>query len=538
MKTKIYVNRLGYITHMSKKAAVAGGGKSFELVRCNDEKIVYAGLLSDYAFDEASGERIAEIDFSGFRLKGRYFIRCGRKNSAEFSITDNPYTDFKNALLHGFYYNRCGKTDENFAGIFAHDKCHSDEALLFNNPGKSKDVSGGWHDSGSYGKYTVTACIALGHVLNAFLFFPDTFSGSTAVPEAHGGLPDILGECRWGLEWLLKMQASNGGAYHKVCSLNTSGCVTPENDNDKQYIFPVSHQATACLTAVCALAAGIYARYDTDFADLLQSAAFNGWIWLTNNPDYKPFSNPASVKYSVLGDMSDDNLSDEMFWTVCELYAMTGEKLFSDKIEELYKSVLCTGFAVGNVGGFGAVAYMRCRHARSLEVERSIRLQFRIEADNLYSIAEKSGFRTIITPEQYIRGSNIKILTGAVTLIAAYMILHCEDYIRVAAEQLNYILGKNPMDIIYATGFGDSGVKNPHHRPSAFDDIDEPVPGLVVTGPDLMRDDDFAKWNIPHNTPPAKCYYDIGLCYSSNETNILCNSAALFVTAFLDSPDV
>ena len=91
------------------------------------------------------------------------------------------------------------------------------------------------------------------------------------------------------------------------------------------------------------------------------------------------------------------------------------------------------------------------------------------------------------------------------------------------------------MGISYVTGFGTNYAKNPHHRMSAFDDIDEAVPGMVVIGPNSKSDDDFAKWNIPKGTPPAKCYCDNNFCYSTNETSIGCCSATLFVTAFFDT---
>ena len=85
------------------------------------------------------------------------------------------------------------------------------------------------------------------------------------------------------------------------------------------------------------------------------------------------------------------------------------------------------------------------------------------------------------------------------------------------------------------TGMGAVPVQNPHHRQSAFDEVDQPVPGMVMTGPNSNRSDDYARWNIPNNTPPAKCYCDAGFCYSTNEAAINANSAALFVTAFFEA---
>lgn len=36
------------------------------------------------------------------------------------------------------------------------------------------------------------------------------------IPESGNGVPDILDEARYELDWMLKMQDDNGGVYHKV----------------------------------------------------------------------------------------------------------------------------------------------------------------------------------------------------------------------------------------------------------------------------------------------------------------------------------
>ncbi len=535
VKGKIHIDQLGYITHMPKKAVCVGTGSSFEIVDIHSDKIMYAGVLPPFKFDEASGENVSAADFSSFNLPGEYCIKIGRKRSDTFTISDKPYTKFKNTVLKALYLNRCGATDSDYAGDYAHEKCHSAEAMLFENNDIKLDVSGGWHDSGSYGKYTVTACTALGHMLYAYKLFPEAFKEKNNIPQGLKDMPDILCECRTELEWLLKMQDRDGGVYHKVCTLKPSGLVLPDEDKEQMYIFPCSHQATANFIAVAALASGIYSEFDSDFADLLESAAFNGWIWLSNRPEYKPFFNPPAVKYSTVGDYSDENFGDDLFWAACELYSMTGEDIFRKKIFELYRSVGVTGFVPANVGGFGALAYILCSRPKDVEVERSIRLQYRIEADNLTSISEKSGYGTALKYDEYGMGSNITVLTKAMVLIYAYILLKCENYRNIAEEQLDYILGKNPMGVCYVTGMGAVPVQNPHHRQSAFDEVDQPVPGMVMTGPNSNRSDDYARWNIPNNTPPAKCYCDAGFCYSTNEAAINANSAALFVTAFFEA---
>lgn len=535
MRSAIHINQLGYPADMPKKAVFTGSGTGFEVISAYSGRTMYAGTMTSFGFDEASGDEVKTADFSQFNLEGRYYIHAGRRRSDTFDICAKPYTELKNALLKAFYYNRCGAAlDRDYAGEYTHNMCHSDNAVLYHNKDVSADVSGGWHASGNYGRYVTVTCTAAAHMLYAYKLFPSAFPEKGNIPEG-GDMPDILCECRHGLEWLLKMQTRGGGVYHKVSPAGESAFALPEDDTSQMYIFPCSHQATAEFVAVTALASSVYEKFDRDFADLLQSAAFNGWIWLSNNPEYEPFRNPAEAGRDALGDMPDYNFNDTLFWTVCELYSMTGEDIFRRRIRELCRSVCLTGFEARNMGGFGALAYVLSDREKDIDVERSIGLQFRIQADNLASLAEKSGYETAKSPDDYKLGSNLSILTGGITLICADIILQCDNYTGVAAEQFNYILGKNPMGISYVTGFGSRSVTQPHHRPSAFDDVDKPVPGLLVIGANSGRDDDYAKWNIPKDTPPAKCYCDTGFCYSTNETSINCNSAALFMAAFFET---
>lgn len=535
MRSAIYINQLGYSSNTAKKAVCTGSGTGFEVISADSGRTMYAGSLTDFGYDDASGDNVKIADFSQFNLPGRYYICAGRRRSDVFCISDRPYTELKNAMIKAFYFNRCGNAlDSGYAGDYSHNTCHSDSAVLYNNRAVSADVSGGWHASGNYGRYVTVTCTAIAHMLYAYKLFPGAFPEKGNIP--HGGdMPDILCECRHGLEWLLKMQTRDGGVYHKVCPFGQSAFCFPEDDTAQMYIFPCSHQATAEFVAVMALASSLYERFDRDFADLMQSAAFNGWIWLSNNPEYKPFRNAPEVALAALGDLPDYNFDDTMFWTVCELYSMTGEDIFRRRIRELCKSVCLTGFETRSVGGFGALAYFLSRRSRDIEAERSIGLQFRIQADNLSSLAEKSGYGTAKAPDDYRIGSNISILASGITLVCADIILDCKGYADIAAEQFNYVLGKNPMGISYVTGFGGRSVTQPHHRPSAFDDVEKPVPGLIVIGANSGRDDDYAKWNIPKNTPPAKCYCDTGFCYSTNETSINANSAALFLAAYYES---
>ena len=101
----------------------------------------------------------------------------------------------------------------------------------------------------------------------------------------------------------------------------------------------------------------------------------------------------------------------------------------------------------------------------------------------------------------------------------------------MALEHVHYIFGKNPCNVSFLTGFGKNLVKNPHHRPSAA--RKEAMPGMVIGGPDSGLHDPTA---IKHYTgnPPAKCYVDELLSYSTNEITLYWNSAMILLLAQIE----
>lgn len=535
MNKKIILNQIGYISNQKKTAVYAGSADSFQIVNAKNGKAMFSGFLKNPVYDKASGDTVSLIDFSTFNVCGKYYIRIGLKKSLPFVISDKPYSEVKKGLLKGLYYNRCSALDKRFAGDYAHKACHTDLVPLFENPSKRIDVSGGWHDSGGYGKFSVCTSVTLGHLLYAYTLFPESFADKTDIPESGNGIPDILNECRVGLEWLMKMQARDGGIYHKVVWQTPPEPVMPEDDPSEHYVFAKSHQATACGCAVLALASRVFADVDSAFSARLNEASINAWIWLMNNPNYQPYETPPTISLNAAGDFYDDNFNDELFWAVCELYEMTGDSAFQDKIGELCGIVDGTGFVNREVSGFGTMAYLFGSRPIDKNIEQALHLRIRIKADNLYGLSRKSGYGTAKSVDDYTRGSNMYSMTDSMALILAYIIFGCEEYLDTVCEQMNYILGKNPMGVCYITGFGKVSVMNPHHRQSEADDIEEPVPGLLVCGPSKLVQDNFTQWNIPEESAPAKCYYDIVHSYTTNEPTIYTNSAATFVTGYLDS---
>jgi endoglucanase len=158
---------------------------------------------------------------------------------------------------------------------------------------------------------------------------------------------------------------------------------------------------------------------------------------------------------------------------------------------------------------------------------------FEAESDRLVNVAKKNGFGLCMRAEDFIWGSNMELLKYLMVLTTTdKKIVHKDEYKVAITSGLDYLLGCNSMDVSYVTGNGEKAFKNPHLRPTAVDDIEEPWPGLVSGGPNTGLKDEKAR-ELPKDLAPMKCYLDDIACYSLNEITIYWNSPLVFVMAGL-----
>lgn len=531
----ISLDQEGYLT-LGKKQAVLTGRCRFR-VKDKNGRVKLEGQAEEFGMDPASGDNVFIADFTPLKTPGTYCIRTDTaEGSCHFRVGNDIYHDLHRDLLKAFYFQRCGcALEEKYAGKFTHACCHTQKAMLWEDRSVIKEVSGGWHDAGDYGRYISPAAAAVAHLLYAFRLFPECFNEKTGIPESGNGIPDVLNECRYELEWMLKMQAEDGGAYHKLTSAMHADFVMPQDDKSQFYIFPVSSMATADYAAVMALASCVYEPYDEDFAYRLSEAAKKAWEWLEEHPEYVGFSNPDNCNTGEYGDESD---LDERLWAAAEMYMMTGEKKYQKILKKFAKEeVGKTDFGWTDVSGFASLAVLTNKRNR---VSEWIRHDFKNaviqEASRLLQIVEENAYRVAMKPEDYVWGSNMVVLNRGMLFILAALISNGESaraYEQAALDQLHYILGVNATGYSYVTGHGENAFKHPHNRPTEADGIEEPIPGFVSGGPCKKPCDAKAMEMIEEGTPPMKCYLDDAACYSLNEITIYWNSPAVFLVSFI-----
>ena len=533
----IYCDQVGYLP-AGRKTAVMTAGERFAVVReqGGQSETVYEGTAQDRGLDAASGDHVWLADFSGVTEPGVYRVQNDAgEASHRFRIGEDVYRALQRDLIKALYYQRCGcGLEEKYAGAYEHARCHTEDAALWEDRSVLKEVRGGWHDAGDYGRYVSPAAVAVGHLLYAFCLFPESFREELNIPESGNGVPDVLNECRYELEWLLKMQSADGGAYHKLTAERHADFIMPEEDHDRFYLFPVSSMATADYAAVMALASRVYRAYDAAFADRMLAAAVRAWEWLERNPQYVGFHNPESCN---TGEYDDDCDLDERLWAAAEMLVTTGGAEYQDRLTGLLDAGAAgTDFGWTDVSGFAALAVLTDEaHRASTDSAELLRRTLLAEADRLVSVAGASGYGVAMEPEDYVWGSNMVVLNrGMLLVLAAVLTDRNEDYERTALAQLHYLLGTNATDYSYVTGYGEHAFMHPHNRPTECDGVEAPMPGWVSGGPFKTPADAVGIERIKAGTPPMKCYVDHAMCYSLNEITIYWNSPAVFLTAYFN----
>ena len=461
------------------KLAVSDRDGSFFVVDENEGKRLDTGVVSiPSGYDETAGHDVYRLDFSGVSDPGIYHIESeGGDRSASFKVEPHVYKTLKNSLLKAFYFRRCGcALPGRHAGPFERGVCHEGESKLFGTDG-AYHIPKGWHDAGDYGRYSSAGAVAAAHLLYAYELFPGAFRERTNIPESGNGLPDILNECRYELDFLGEMQEEDGGVHHKVTPWLFSGYIMPEEETCDQFIFAVSSLATADLAAVMCIASRVYEEYDPAFARECMHRAYMAGQWLADHPENTDFHNPEGCN---TGEYTDTCDRDERMWAFAELLrtdlelrhdgdrsmlaAAAQRETRQDRYQKLFRRAfdeyladhphadgrsLDDGFGWQDVSALAAVAVIfDPLNIAGGEMRDRMTALLKERADSFVEMQEE-GYPVSMLAQDFVWGSNMVVSNRAAVLILASLALKrrielndkgtdVEETHNVKAVQLSY----------------------------------------------------------------------------------------------------
>ena len=531
----IRLNQIGYYPSGIKRFVLSDSTDvaSFQLVDLNKDQVVFTDTLSEPVFWDLSNELVRTGDFTTFRAPGKYVIRIeGQQDSYPFRIGDDLYQEALRSSARAYYYHRVGLAiSQAYGGDYAWEGGHPDVAIPFHpSVGRTGtlDAPGGWYDAGDYGKYVVNGAYSLGELLVLYESYPNTLGdGALNIPESGNGIPDYLDELKYEMDWLLRMQDSDGGVFFKLTTERFEGMVMPNETSKQRYVFRKSTTATLDFAAVAAKFARAIQPYDETYANQCLTASRKAWKWGAENPDIR-FLNPEGV---ITGQYGDQDFSQEFYWAAAELWIATEEQAYLDYIRE---NPVGFKFDPGDSWAsqmhyLGAYALMD--QQKDVALAHEIKELLTAEADRLLKIASENAY---FQPVQTFHwGSNSDLLNTAMTISQVYRHTGDAKYLAAVQEITDYIFGKNALDVCFLTGFGIRYPVNIHHRLSEADAIEGPIPGFLSGGPNYFKQD-AKDVSYPEVTYPMTSWVDQLPSYASNEICINWNAPLTYVLGFLE----
>ncbi|OFY38701.1 MAG: hypothetical protein A2X18_08470 [Bacteroidetes bacterium GWF2_40_14] len=232
----IRVNQAGYLPSDIKVAvfiSLSGNTKpDFELFEALTGKRIYTGTGKIVNASLWGMKNAYRMDFSKVNNPGGYYIVSNGVKSQNFRIAPDAYDGLSDFLLVYMRQQRCG--DNPYTGVL----CHQDDGYIVDHPtrtGEKIDVRGGWHDATDYLQYQTTSATAAYHLMFAWeqqkdkSVFKDLYDARGR--KGSNGIPDILDEVKWGLDWLIRMNPEDKVMFNQIADdRDHAGFRLPQND--------------------------------------------------------------------------------------------------------------------------------------------------------------------------------------------------------------------------------------------------------------------------------------------------------------------
>lgn len=486
----------------------------FEVIDATSGEALFSGAARLVASaDPWSGNDVYQADFTALDRPGRYRLRvAGLGVSDPFVIAADVYDAPYRAAMRLFYHSRNSTPvlapwaepgyerpqggvppalDAAFQAAVATSPL-SAGSTTDTGPTARHAVRRGWFDAGDYGQYVPNAAPVWYQVGAALDLAPQRFAdGDLNIPESGNGIPDVLDELDWGLDWLLTMQdPADGGVWFRVAS-RTWDSVPPYLIASPRLLAEKTTHATAAFAAACALHARLIRPYRPARADAALAAARRAWDFLASHADWPAegqfYKNPAGVS---AGDYADASSRDNRLWAAAELYRTTGERAYRDAFEALLPQVKIdpTGgvsfkeFAMAGLWAY-ALAPGEGKNPALLGQARGALIA---AADWRMRKASEHPFRAPTHQAMGLAGwGSFAVSTRAtLALLQAYRLTGKTSYLDSAWQSPHPQLGANPQSLCYLTGFGARSPRFPLSKLLKDGKVGgDPIKGIPVLGP-------------------------------------------------------
>ncbi|MDD3359919.1 MAG: glycoside hydrolase family 9 protein, partial [Parabacteroides sp.] len=347
----IRVNQLGYLPDAHKVAVFMSeepmSVDRFELKDAFTHATVLTFNTVKSAGKYGKMSSTYRLNFTAFEGVGSFYLAAGKATSPVFRINAHVYDGTADFLLTYMRQQRCGYNP------WLKDSCHLHDGYIVYHPtrsGEHVDVTGGWHDATDYLQYTATSSNAIYQMMLAYQQNPQSFGDAfkaNGMPGANG-IPDIVDEIKWGLDWLNRMNPEKGMMFNQIADdRDHAGFRLPTRDSvdygwgkgtgrpvyfctgEQQGLLRHKNRATGIAStagkfASCfALGSKVLASFYPDFARQIGEKAADAFEHGVQHPGACQTA-PGTAPYFY----EEDNWTDDMQLAAAELYRKTGDEKY------------------------------------------------------------------------------------------------------------------------------------------------------------------------------------------------------------------
>ena len=521
----IRASQIGY--HMNHAGTAIAFSKAplppdFALVAESDDGRVFFRGETKPITNAAWGQftNHAELDLSSVHTPGRYALKIGESKSLPVHIGSDPYGELCAQLLEFMRQQRCGYNP------WLGTNCHQLDGRTAYGPltnGTQIDERGGWHDAGDLLKYLLTSGNATAQMLLAYQLGPkpqrnpktrkwpqvaDHFN-ALGQPGANG-IPDLLDEARWGLDWMLKLHPAPDALYHQVADdRDHYGWRLPQNeqadygwgkgaarpvyfaDGKPQGLQQYQSASTGVANLAGRYAAAMALAYQI-WKDEPQQKAFAHRCLQAGREVYQLGRAKEGVQqgnsYKAPYRYEETTWADDMEWGAAELFRATRERRYLDDAKRYAKLAADEGWMGREQTGhyqyypFMNVGHFRLHDLADDQIKDILAKYYRDGIERCVRAGDKNPYR-IGAP--FIWCSN-NLLAALVTQCLLYERMTGDTRYRdFAAKQRDWLLGRNPWGTTMFTQIGNVFPHQPHLMTTQL--VKRPVRGGLVDGPVYER---------------------------------------------------
>ena len=562
----IRINQCGYQPQESKVAIAFSKQEitgDFMIMDAHTGKQVFSGAIVP-----AKGQGWGtfpfyyRLDFTGLQQEGSYriYLPSTGDSSVLLSIHTDVYRDDPDIMLVFMRQQRCG--DNPFLDI----RCHQKDGRTMYGPMPDStliDVRGGWHDAGDQLKYLITSSNATARMLMAWEAAPGVFADSMDASGRLGsnGVPDVLDEAKWGLEWIHRMHPAPGLLFHQVADdRDHIGWKRPDRD-DSDYGWGKNDARVVYFATGKPQGLKMYQSLATGIANLagrsaaVMANAYRIWDKDLGDKDYANRCLEAAIDLYRMGKEKEgyqqgnsygepyryceDTWADDMEWGAVELFKATGDQKFLEEAVHYAGMAAETSWMEHDTAEhyrfypFVNVAHARLYEYADPETKQQLAGYYRHNIDNILRRASTNPYMLGVP---FLWCSD-NLVTAFITQVLLYEQM-CGDmrYHELMVAHLDWLFGRNPWGTSMFTGIPPGGeypqdvhtsVWRVTRREAAGGLVDGPVSATIfkkLRGLQLTEPDEFASFN----NGLAVYHDDIG-DYSTNEPTMDGTADAIYM---------